>query len=153
MGYPHHLQSPMGGSPIEPKFPPNSDDYQHLNGYGSHGGMPTIQNGPDYGGAHHHHHHHHHQNNGLHHNAANNFNYGQSPFYHPGYNSQMHTMPNNGYSTANNGYYGSYYGTPNGSAHQNMDMPLQCSTAEPTNTVLGLQELGEYVYQILGKKN
>uniref|UniRef100_A0A1I8NX55 Homeobox domain-containing protein n=1 Tax=Stomoxys calcitrans TaxID=35570 RepID=A0A1I8NX55_STOCA len=51
------------------------------------------------------------------------------------------------------GYYNSYYGTNGsvGSTHsqghsphsQMMDMPLQCSSTEPpTNTALGLQELG-----------
>lgn len=136
MGYPHHIQSPMGGSAIDPKFPPSTEDYQHHNGYG-HGAMGGLgQAGQDYGV--------HHQNNGLHHNA-NNFNYSPgigSHFYHHGYNAQMHAAPSNGYSAANSGYYGSYYGT-NGSGHQMMDMPLQCSTAEPTNTVLGLQELGK----------
>lgn len=138
MGYSHHIQSPMGGSPIDPKFPPNSDEYQHHNGYGGHNGMPAMQ-ANDYGV--------HHQSNGLHHHNANNFNYGQSPFYHHGYNSNMpHNMPNNGYTPTNNTYYGSYYSTPNGgSHHQNMDLPLQCSSVEPTNTVLGLQELGKWL--------
>lgn len=135
MGYSHHIQSPMS-APIEPKFPPNSDEYQHHNGYG-HGGMPAIQTGPDYGI--------HHQNNSLHHNA-NNFNYGQGPFYHHhGYNTQMPSITNNGYSPANNGYYSYYGSTNNGGTHQNMDMPLQCSAVEPTNTVLGLQELGKFL--------
>lgn len=59
-----------------------------------------------------------------------------------------------------NGYYGGYgggYGTTNGSVgsthsqghsphSQMMDLPLQCSSTEPpTNTALGLQELGESI--------
>ncbi|XP_017487538.1 PREDICTED: homeotic protein deformed, partial [Rhagoletis zephyria] len=56
-------------------------------------------------------------------------------------------------SFTSNGYYGGYYGTNGsvGSAHsqghsphpQMMDMPIQCpSTEPPSNTALGLQELG-----------
>ncbi|XP_065355220.1 homeotic protein deformed [Calliphora vicina] len=64
------------------------------------------------------------------------------------------TSPNgSGNPIATNGYYGGYYGTNGsvGSTHsqghsphsQMMDMPLQCSSTEPpTNTALGLQELG-----------
>lgn len=147
MGYPHHLQSPMGGSSIDPKFPPSTDEYQlhhhhHHNGYSHHNGgggmttnMPPTNN--DYGNMHH-------PTNGIHSNA-NNYNYSHGisgHFYQHGYNSQMHsTTPNTGYSTSNNnGYYNGYYGTNN--ANQLMDLPIQCPNAEPTNTVLGLQELG-----------
>lgn len=67
-------------------------------------------------------------------------------------------VPNGGggANAATNGYYGGYYGTTNGSvgsthsqghsplSAQIMDLPLQCSSTEPpTNTSLGLQELGE----------
>lgn len=64
------------------------------------------------------------------------------------------TSPNGGGNPiTTNGYYGGYYGTNGsvGSTHsqghsphsQMMDMPLQCSSTEPpTNTALGLQELG-----------
>lgn len=166
MGYPHHIQSPMhGGSTIDPKFPPSTDDYHthhhhhhnhlHHNGYGHNantmaGNMPPLQTNNDYTNGMHH------QNvpNGMH--GTNNGNYNYSPtisghFYHqPNYNSQMHHVPapthpspvNNSYSPTNiNGYYGSYYGSNNG--HQMMDLPLQCPNTEPTNTVLGLQELGK----------
>lgn len=131
MGYPHHVQTPMGGSAIEPKFPPN-DDYHIHNGYGLSTGM--SQNNADFI---------HHQSNGLHQNT-NNFNYAQgigSHFYnHHGYHSQMHSTQSNGYSSG--GYYGGYYGASAGP--QIMDMPLQCPATEPTNTVLGLQELGTF---------
>lgn len=40
------------------------------------------------------------------------------------------------------GYYNGYYGTSNGH-HQMLDLPLQCPPTEPSNTALGLQELGE----------
>lgn len=65
--------------------------------------------------------------------------------------SELSAIPSNG------GYYSGYYGT-NGSAgsthshghsphSQMMDLPLQCSSTEPpSNTALGLQELGEYKY-------
>lgn len=134
MGYPHHVQTPMGGSAMDPKFPPTEDYHSH-NGYGLPAGMP--QSNTDYM---------HHQSNSIHHNA-NNFNYSQGitgHFYHHhhGYNAQMHTSPTNGYSSS--GYYGSYYGSTAG--HQIMDLPLQCSAStEPTNTVLGLQELGLFI--------
>lgn len=129
MGYPHHVQTPMGGSPIEPKFPPNEEYHSH-NGYGL-----SSQNNSEYM---------HHQSNGLHQNS-NNFNYAQGisgHFYHHhhGYSPQMHSTPANGYSSS--GYYGGYYGSSGG--HQIMDLPLQYTAAEPTNTVLGLQELGIY---------
>lgn len=149
MGYPHHVQTPMGGSTMDPKFPP-SEDYHVHSGYGLSTGIPTPQNtSNDYM-----HHHHHHQTNGLHQNS-NNFNYAQSiggHFYHHhhhGYNAtaaaaQMHTPQTNGYSST--GYYGSYYGSTAG--HQIMDLPLQCSAAEPTNTALGLQELGVFCKDI-----
>lgn len=167
MGYPHHIQSPMGGSSIDPKFPPNTEEYQHLhNGYGidhhngSNGSMPSgmSQTNPsDYGMPNH-------QSNGIHHNV-NNYNYSQvinghyyhHHHHHHGYNSPMHSMSNSSYSpsamTTHNGggYYNGYYGQNNSmngspgivnSHHQAMDLPLQCPSAEPTNTALGLQELG-----------
>lgn len=64
------------------------------------------------------------------------------------------TSPNgSGNPITTNGYYSGYYGTNGsvGSTHsqghsphsQMMDMPLQCSSTDPpTNTALGLQELG-----------
>lgn len=163
MGYPHHIQSPMhGGSSMDPKFPPNTDDYHHAhhhhyhnhNGYGHNANsmssnMPPLQNN-DYstasnGGS----------GNGMHSNNTNNYNYSPTisgHFYQHSYSSQMQHVPplppppaqptNNSYSASNNNaYYGSYYGSNNG--HQMMDLPLQCASAEPTNTVLGLQELGK----------
>lgn len=162
MGYPHHhIQSAMhGGSSIDPKFPPSTDDYHHHhhhhhNGYGhQHNGMaatmPPIQNNDYVNNMHHQ------PTNGMH---TNNYNYSNSisgHFYQHSYNSQMHhtaaapppppppaNMPqttNNAYTSPNNNsYYGSYYGT---NSNQMMDLPLQCPNAEPTNTVLGLHELG-----------
>ena len=166
MGYPHHIQSPMhGGSSIDPKFPPNTDDYHthhhhhnhlHHNGYGHNANsmannMAPLQSNNDYSNGMHH------QNvsNGMHPNTTSNYNYPPTisgHFYQQSYNSQMHHVPapppppaNNSYSPSNvNGYYGSYYGTNNNS-HQMMDLPLQCPNTEPTNTVLGLQELGEFL--------
>lgn len=159
MGYPHHTQSPMGGSSIDPKFPPSTDDlsfhhhhHHHHNGYMHNGGgmtaaMPPVNN--DYINSMHH------QSNGsIHPTSNNNYNYSHGisgHFYqHNGaggggaipYNTQMHTSPGNGYTPNNNGYYGGYYGTNNG--HQMMDLPIPCPTSaeEPTNTALGLQELG-----------
>lgn len=46
---------------------------------------------------------------------------------------------------SNMGYYSNYYGNTNGH-HNPHDLPLQCpnSTEPPTNTALGLQELGMY---------
>jgi hypothetical protein len=154
MGYPHHphvQSSAMGGS-LEPKFPP-SEEYHHYNGYSmAAAGMAQTSPG-DYL---------HHQSNGLHQNSAN-FSYSQGfgSFYHhhhhhhppsSGYGSptaaQMHGLggvaQNNSY--ANNGYYSpGYYGstpTTNTPAHQMLDLPIQFPVAEPTNTALGLQELG-----------
>lgn len=137
MGYPHHVQTPMGGSPIEPKFPPNEDYHHSHNGYGL-----SSQNNSEYSM--------HHQSN--HQNTTTNFNYAQGisgHFYHHhhGYSPQMHTTPpaaTNGY-TSGSGYYGSYYGASSGGiagGSQIMDLPLQYTASEPTNTVLGLQELG-----------
>ncbi|XP_055700047.1 homeotic protein deformed [Phlebotomus papatasi] len=147
MGYPHHIQSPMGTT-IEPKFPPNEEyhHHHHHNGYASMG-TPAVQNTSDYL---------HHQNNSLHQNSGN-FNYAQSiggHFYHHhhGYGAspaQMPTAQSNSYSpaagapvTSGGGYYGGYYGTSTPSHHQMMDLPIQCPNTEPTNTALGLQELG-----------
>lgn len=134
MGYPHHMQSPMGTG-IEPKYPPN-EDYHHHNGYGMSTGI--SQNNTDYL---------HHQTNGMHHQNTNNYNYSQGisgHFYHHhhhGYTSpDIHSSINNGY-TNGNGYYGGYYGT---GGHQMMDLPIQCPS-EPTNTALGLQELGKVI--------
>lgn len=164
MGYPLHIQSPMhGGSSMDPKFPPSTDDYHHShhhhyhNGYGHNVNSmssnmappppPPLQNN-DYTN---------HQNvsNGMHTNNSNNYDYSPTisgHFYQHSYNTQMHHVPappppaqqtNNTYSPPNNNaYYGSYYGSNNG--HQMMDLPLQCPSTEPTNTVLGLQELGEF---------
>lgn len=170
MGYPHHhIQSPMhGGSSIDPKFPPSTDDYHHHhhhhnhNGYnhphtnGMVGSMPPLQPNNDYVNGMHHQ-----SPNGMH---ANNYNYSNTisgHFYQHSYNSpQMHHIPtpapappppppsvssqttNTTYpSPNNNAYYGSYYGS--NSNHQMMDLPLQCPNTEPTNTVLGLHELGK----------
>lgn len=155
MGYPHHTQSPMGGSSIDPKFPPSTDDlsfHHHHNGYMHNGGgmaaaMPPSNN--DYA-----HSMHHQANGGIHPNSNNNYNYSHGitgHFYqHNGgggggggvYNTQMHTSPGNGYTPNNNGYYGGYYGTNNG--HQMMDLPIQCPNTEISNTALGLQELGMF---------
>ena len=140
MGYPHHVQSPMGGSAIEPKFPPN-EDYSHHNNYGISTTMLQNGNSSDYM---------HHQTNSIHQNS-NNFSYAQGisgHFYHHhhhGYNAQMSTSPTNGYSSG--GYYGGYYGASAGP--QIMDMPIQCPATEPTNTVLGLQELGKLKIQVV----
>lgn len=150
MGYPHHMQSSMVQSPIEPKFPP-SEEYLHHNGYTMSTGM--SHNNTDYL---------HHQTNGMHHQNTNNYNYSQGiggHFYHhhhhgytspeykpPDYKpSDIHSSLNNGYSNGN-GYYGGYYGT---TGHQVMDMPIQCPAQESTNTVLGLQELGEFILNVL----
>lgn len=130
MGYTHHVQTPMGGPANEPKYQPN-DDYHSHNGYGFSSGI--TQNNSDFI---------HHQSNGLH-QSANNFNYSQGIsghfYHHHGYNSQVHSSSNNGYPGG--GYYGSYYASTAG--HQIMDLPLQCSAAEPINTALGLHELGK----------
>lgn len=40
-------------------------------------------------------------------------------------------------------YYGGYYGGAASHHHSVLDMPLQCPHVEPTNTALGLQELGK----------
>ncbi|KAJ6639457.1 Homeotic protein deformed, partial [Pseudolycoriella hygida] len=129
MGYTHHVQTPMGGPTNEPKYQPN-DDYHGHNGYGFSSGI--TQNNSDFI---------HHQSNGLH-QSTNNFNYSQGIsghfYHHHGYNSQVHSSSNNGYPGG--GYYGSYYASTAG--HQLMDLPLQCSAAEPINTALGLHELG-----------
>lgn len=158
MGYPHHIQNPMH-SAIDPKFPPSTDDYHHHHNHLHHNGyahnsnsmsstMPPIQSNNDYvNGVHH-------QNsitNGMHSSNTNNYNYSHTisgHFYQHSYNSQMHHVPappsqtttNNSYSNSNNNaYYNNYYGSNN---NQMMDLPLQYSNTEPTNTVLGLQELG-----------
>lgn len=164
MGYPHHIQSSMhGGSSIDPKFPPSTDDYHHShhhhyhNGYGHATNSMSANMAPlsnnDYSN---------HQNvsNGMHSNNSNNYNYSQSisgHFYQHTYNSQMHPVPvplppnqpnNSAYSPVNNNSstcYGSYYGSNNDS-HQMLDMPLQCPSTEPTNTVLGLHELGKIFF-------
>lgn len=174
MGYPHHLQNPMHGGPsLDPKYPSNTDDYPHhnlyLNGY-SHNGdsistnMPSIQSSNDYvnGLSHHHHHYHHHQQSlpsGIHPNNSNSYNYSHHStnsghFYqHNSYNAQTHHVPtplandqtstNTTYaSTNNNGYNSDYYGGTNN--NQLVDIPLQYSSVEPTNTMLGLQELGVF---------
>lgn len=162
MGYPHHIQSPMhGGSSIDPKFPPNTDDYHthhhhshlHHNGYGHNANtmassMTSLQSNNDYANGMHHQS----VSNGMHSNNTNNYNYPPTisgHFYQQSYNTQMHHVPappppaNNSYSSSNvNGYYGSYYGSNN--SHQMMDLPIQCPNTEPTNTVLGLQELGRF---------
>lgn len=167
MGYPHHIQSPMhGGSSIDPKFPPSTDDYHthhhhnhlHHNGYGHNtnsmaNNMTPLQSNDYANGMHH-------QSvtNGMHANNTSNYNYPPTisgHFYQQNYNSQMHHVPapppppaNNSYSPTNiNGYYGTYYGANNG--HQVMDLPLQCANTEPTNTVLGLQELGKLTLMIV----
>jgi hypothetical protein len=44
------------------------------------------------------------------------------------------------------GYYNNYYNS-NGH-HTSMDIPIQCASTEPTNTALGLQELGKTVFVI-----
>lgn len=137
-GYPHHIQSPMGGS-HDPKFPQNSDDYQHHhhhNGYVHNGavGSNTLSMGNDYSNLYH-------QSNGIHTNASN-YNYSDTGHFYQqngSYSSQMHSTPNSGFQANNNGYYSAYY-----SSHQMMDFPIQCPNSEPTNTVLGLQELGRH---------
>lgn len=138
-GYPHHIQSPMGGSSHDPKFPQSSDDYQNLhhhNGYVHNGavGSNMLSIGNDYSNLYH-------QSNGIHTNA-NNYNYSDTGHFYQqngSYSSQMHSTTNSGFQTNNNGYYSGYY-----SAHQMMDFPIQCPNSEPTNTVLGLQELGRH---------
>lgn len=143
MGYPHHhVQAPMGGSSLDPKFPPGED---YTNGY-SNLGIPSQS--PEF--LHHHHHPHHAQStatNGYNQNS-NNYTFGQHFYHHHNHYAtppQIHTSPQtNGYST--NGYYGSYY-TTTAAAHNApiMDLPIQCppTSVEPQNTALGLQELGE----------
>lgn len=169
MGYPHHLQNPMhGGSNLDPKYPPSTtDDYHHHNlhhnGYGHNGdsmptGMPSLQSNNDYvNGMSHHHHHHQNLTTGIHPSNSNGYNYSHHStisghFYqHSSYNTQMHHVPtppaheqtatNTSYTnTNNNGYYSNYYGSTN--SNQLVDAPLQYAATEPTNTMLGLQELG-----------
>lgn len=179
MGYPHHLQNPMhGGSALDPKYPPNTDDYHHHNhlhhnGYGHNGdsmssNMPPLQSSNDFvNGMPHHHHHHHLENltNGIHSNNSNGYNYSHHTisghFYqhNTSYNAQMHHIPptppaqppantNTSYANSNNnGYYNNYYGGTNN--NQILDAPLQYSNTEPSNTLLGLHELG--VFQKLAK--
>lgn len=135
MGYSHQLPSPMGTS-LDTKFPTH-DDYHHHNGYSMTSSLG--QNNTDFL---------HHPNNGLHQNS-NNFNYAQGiggHFYHHhhhGYTSpQIHSSQNNTSYSNSGSYYGGYYGS---SGHQIMDLPMQCSTAEPTNTALVLQDLGKFL--------
>ncbi|XP_055850722.1 homeotic protein deformed [Episyrphus balteatus] len=171
MGYPHapHVQNPMG-SGLEPKFPP-ADDYHMYNGYSmstgpighhqGHIGSDYMSNGHNSGSLHHQSsnsfnyspHHHHHQSIG----SAAGYYHHPHPHSHPhsGYSTHSVHSPvsatagteaaiaNNGYanSNSNGGYYGGYYGASNGH-HQMLDLPIQCPNTEPTNTVLGLQELG-----------
>jgi hypothetical protein len=173
MGYPHHPHHPhvqssaaMGGG-LEPKFPP-SEEYHHYNGY-SMGTAGMTQTSP--GDYLHHQTNGLHQNSAA---ANFSYSQGFGSFYHhhhhhhpppppppsSGYGSptaaQMHGLggvaQNNSY--ANNGYYSpGYYGstaatntTPAAAApHQMLDLPIQCPpVVEPTNTALGLQELGEW---------
>ncbi|XP_058826236.1 homeotic protein deformed [Topomyia yanbarensis] len=165
MGYPHHFQS-MGIN-IEPKFPP-SDEYGFHNGYSSVNGI--TQNGNEY--LHHPQsdilHHNNGSNNGS---GYNSYAHGMSGHYyhhhhhhhHNGYASpvQMHTSTpisapavvqpstptnsstpnqNDGYVSNSTTYYPGFYSS---NAHQSlMDVPLQCSENEVSNTALGLQELG-----------
>lgn len=143
MGYSHHMQNPMGGSSIDPKFPPSEEFNYHHNGYTSIT-QNLNQNTMDYMQ---------HQTNGIHTtNPSTNYNYhhqsigGHFYHHHHGYSSQMSSIPNNNYTS--NGYYGSYYGTNNGHHNQTMDLPIQCPNTEPTNTVLGLQELGNTTQSI-----
>uniref|UniRef100_A0A1I8NGV0 Uncharacterized protein n=1 Tax=Musca domestica TaxID=7370 RepID=A0A1I8NGV0_MUSDO len=78
---------------------------------------------------------------------------GSSNLYAPAITSPSGGAGNGGTTITSSGYYNSYYGTNGsvGSTHsqghsphsQMMDMPLQCSSTEPpSNTALGLQELG-----------
>lgn len=162
MGYPHHVQS-AATMPIEPKFPP-SEDYAH-NGYG----VAAMSNASDY--MQHHHHMQSsvangHQANGGYspygHQAISGHFYHH---HHHGYSAQMpHASANTGYANGGGGgggggvgagsgggggggggsgaggYYGGYYGATAG--HQIMDLPVQYPAMEPTNTALGLHELG-----------
>lgn len=41
-------------------------------------------------------------------------------------------------------YYGGYYGGTAPHHHSVLDLPIQCPHVEPTNTALGLQELGKF---------
>lgn len=177
MGYPHHhVQSAatMAGSPIEPKFPPISEDYAH-NGYGV---AAMSHQASDYMQQHHHHHHHggHQQSsaaNGQQTNGGGSGGYapyghqsisGHFYHHHHGYGgAQMpHASANTGYanggggqggggggSAGGGGYYGGYYGATAG--HQIMDLPVQYPAMEPTNTALGLHELGKKMYTFVGK--
>lgn len=172
MGYPHHLQTPMhGGTGLDPKYPPATEDYHHHNhlhhnGYGHAGdtmspNMASMQSPNDYMNGMSHHHHHHHQNltNGIQPTQTNGYNYSHHTisghFYQQSYNAQMHHAPtpptqptattNTPYAnTNNNGYYNNYYGSSTDN-NQPMDAPLQYpSNAEPTNTLLGFHELGVF---------
>lgn len=146
MGYPHapHIQNSM-----DHKYPV-VDDYHHYNGYSmpSNGMGHQAHISADYMASNH--------NNAsdLHHQ---NYNYNTSHHqgisgYYSGYSPQVHTVPNNGYSTSSvDSYYSGFYGNSTSSSHtSSLDMPLQCPNSEPTNTVLGLQELGEFFDFILG---
>lgn len=181
MGYPphHHVQGAMG-SGYEPKFPP-SEDYHHLhhNGYAMNGMTGQTnpmdynygQNGYNYGhqgiggtGHFYHHHHHHHpygspqmhptptipppasitpttpQSNSYAPNTLSNSNSGSVGSLN---------VSNDNSTNLSGGYYNNYYNT-NGH-HQSMDLPIQCPSVEPTNTVLGLQELGRYTIKSVSK--
>ncbi|XP_055387988.1 homeotic protein deformed [Condylostylus longicornis] len=83
------------------------------------------------------------------HNYSPHHNQAMNSFYHHNYSTQIHSGQSNNYTTSNcsSPYFGNYYNTTAAavttqSNHQIMDMPLQCPITEPTNTVLGLQELG-----------
>lgn len=142
MGYPHapHIQNSM-----DHKYPV-MDDYHHYNGYS----MPSNGMGhqthitADYMTSNHN------SASDLHHQ---NYNYNSSHHqgitgYYSGYSPQVHTVPNNGYSTSSvDSYYSGFYGNSTSSSHtSSLDLPLQCPNSEPTNTVLGLQELGEFLF-------
>ena len=69
---------------------------------------------------------------------------------HP-YSAATAAVSSSGTPTANQAggggvgsYYGGYYGGSN--PHNILDMPIQCPHVEPTNTALGLQELGNDLF-------
>lgn len=107
----------------------------------------------------HHHSHHHHQSYYGHSSATVHHHPAYSSHGTTGGNAAMHstaTGNSSGYSNSSpnissgnsvtaSSYYGGYYSNPTGhSPHQMLDLPLHCPNVEPTNTVLGLQELGGY---------
>lgn len=70
---------------------------------------------------------------------------------HP-YSAATAAVTNSGVSSANSrdggvglvgSYYSGYYGSSVTHHHSVMDLPIQCPHTEPTNTALGLQELGK----------